>query len=109
MSKIERMLSMRFVKRISWMMLVLAVVCSAAQTHHKPATRKKAAVPPPNTHYYGAVDLGSRGTKAVLYSFVTEEEGRNPVGIFSDVKITTLVSSMRDGQFTKEGIADAAD
>ena len=61
-----------------------------------------------NTHYYGAVDLGSKGTKASLYSFVTEEDGRNPVVIFSKTVNTKLVSSMKDGQFTPDGVADAA-
>jgi exopolyphosphatase/pppGpp-phosphohydrolase len=62
---------------------------------------------PPTIHYYGAVDLGSKGTKASLYSFETEDEGRNPVVIFSKTINTSLVSSMQGDKFTADGIADA--
>jgi hypothetical protein len=101
---------MRFVKTILLMMLALAAM-SYAQTPHHTATVAKKSKPATETtaHYYGAVDLGSKGTKASLYSFVTEEEGSNPVVEFSKVVNTKLVSSMEDGKFTKEGIADTAD
>ncbi len=103
---------MRFIRTILLMMLAFTSVFNA-QTHSRAATpakkAKPAPPPPPNTHYYGAVDLGSKGTKAALYSFVTEEDGDNPVTIFTKVVNTKLVSSMTDGKFTKEGIADAAD
>jgi hypothetical protein len=69
----------------------------------------KGAAPALHTHYYGAVDLGSKGTKAALYSFVTEEDGRNPVVIYTKTINTSLVSSMKDGAFTKEGIDDATE
>jgi hypothetical protein len=70
----------------------------------KPAAKTVAAA---KARYYGAVDLGSKGTKASLYSFVVEEEGKNPVVIFSKTINTSLVSSMADGKFTTEGITDA--
>ena len=101
---------MRFVKAILFMALALTAM-SYAQTPHHAATAAKKPKPATETttHYYGAVDLGSKGTKASLYSFVTEEEGSNPAVEFSKVINTKLVSSMEDGKFTKEGIADAAD
>jgi hypothetical protein len=82
---------------------------SHAQTTH-PATPAKKAKPAPaaEVHYYGAVDLGSKGTKAALYSFVMEEDGPNPTVVFTKTINTKLVSSMKDGNFTPEGIADAA-
>jgi exopolyphosphatase/pppGpp-phosphohydrolase len=86
---------------------VFAVATAAlAQTPHPPGHRAGAA-DPSAIHYYGAVDLGSKGTKASLYSFETEDEGRNPVVIFSKTINTSLVSSMQDGKFTADGIADA--
>ncbi len=84
---------------------------SHAQTSHNGASSaagKAILASAANTHYYGAVDLGSKGTKGSLYSFVAEEEGRNPVVLFSKTINTKLVSSMKDGQFTPDGIADAA-
>ena len=101
---------MRFAKSIFLAMLACVLV-GGAQTHqHATAPAKKAKpAPSANTRYYGAVDLGSKGTKAALYSFVTEEDGENPVTVFTKVVNTKLVSSMVDGKFTKEGIADATD
>lgn len=102
---------MRSVKTVSWL-VVLALVgsCFAQSPHHAASPSKKGkAAPAAITHYYGAVDLGSKGTKAALYSFVTEDEGRNPVVIYSKTINTKLVSSMKDGKFTKEGIDDAVD
>lgn len=99
---------MRFARTILLMMLAFGLVLSAQTKPHPPAA-KKAAPPSANTHYYGAVDLGSKGTKAALYSFVAEEDGQNPVTVFTKVINTKLVSSMADGKFTKEGIADATD
>ena len=102
---------MRFVKAV--LLTVFAVTfLSHAQTLHSgsltAAEKPTLAAAAANTHYYGAVDLGSKGTKASLYSFVTEEDGRNPVVIFSKTVNTKLVSSMKDGQFTPDGVADAA-
>ena len=102
---------MRFVKAIVFMMLAVAMM-SAAQAKQSAATAKKAkpaAPAPAKVEYYGAVDLGSKGTKATLYSFEPEEDGDYPNAIFTKVINTKLVSSMVDGKFTKDGIADAAD
>ena len=102
---------MRFVKAIVFMMLAV-VMMSAAQAKPNAAAAKKAKPAAPastKVEYYGAVDLGSKGTKATLYSFEPEEDGDYPNAIFTKVVNTKLVSSMADGKFTKEGIADAAD
>jgi hypothetical protein len=61
------------------------------------------------SRYYGAVDLGSKGAKGALYSFVGEEDGPNPVRIFSETINTRLISSMEHQVLTPDGIADAAD
>jgi len=102
---------MRFVKAIVFMMLAVAMM-SAAQAKQSAAPAKKAkpaALAPAKVEYYGAVDLGSKGTKATLYSFEPEEDGDYPNAIFTKVINTKLVSSMVDGKFTKDGISDAAD
>jgi exopolyphosphatase/pppGpp-phosphohydrolase len=56
---------------------------------------------------YGAIDLGSKGTKSSLFSFETDEEGITPNLLFSKTINTKLVSSMVDGKFTQAGIDDA--
>jgi len=63
------------------------------------------------TRYYGAVDLGSSGTKGYLYSFANEGGDPYPEVIPSASKTinTILVSSMKDGKFTEAGVAAAAD
>jgi hypothetical protein len=71
------------------------------------ATKTTGADAKANAHYYGSVDLGSKGTKGELFYFVAEEEGRTPVGVFGKTVNTSLVSSMKDGQFTKAGIDEA--
>src|SRR6266496_2395529 len=102
---------MRLVKAVLPTLLALTLV-SAAQTPPRakaaPAATKAAPSAPVKIEYYGAVDLGSKGTKAALYSFVPEEDGDYPVTVFTKVVNTKLVSSMADGKFTKDGIADAA-
>jgi hypothetical protein len=100
---------MRFVKTTLLMFLALAGL-SQAQTAHsgnQAGAKKIQAAAASNTHYYGAVDLGSKGTKGALYSFVMEEDGPNPSVVFSKTINTKLVSSMKDGNFTPDGIADA--
>ena len=94
---------------IKTMLLILFATTSLGQAQPArtgPAHKTKAAEAA-NTHYYGAIDLGSKGTKASLYSFVTEEDGRDPVVIFAKTINTKLVSSMHDGNFTSDGIAEA--
>ena len=85
----------------------LSAVLCGARSSASVLRNGEGAAPALHTHYYGAVDLGSKGTKAALYSFVTEEDGRNPVVIYTKTINTSLVSSMKDGVFTKEGIDDA--
>lgn len=101
---------MRTAKSLLFTILAL-VAAASAQTNHATAApaRKPKTSAASEVRYYGAVDLGSKGTKAALYSFVTEEDGRTPLVVFSKTVNTKLVSSMKDGAFTKEGIADAAD
>jgi hypothetical protein len=59
--------------------------------------------------YYGAVDLGSKGTKAALYSFIQDENGFDANVLFKKSINTTLASSMKNNRFTVEGINEAAD
>jgi exopolyphosphatase/pppGpp-phosphohydrolase len=59
------------------------------------------------TRYFGAIDLGSKGTKATLYAFVPSSEGVDTKVEYQNVINTKLVSSMANGSFTPEGIADA--
>lgn len=97
---------MRMVKALFLMLLVGgAAFHLQAQTKVVPSEHhsKKQDV-----HYYGAVDLGSRGTKASLYKFEMEEEGALPDVIFSQTINTSLVSTMKDGNFTPAGIEDAS-
>jgi len=75
--------------------------------HPKAPVSVAKAKKPANARYFGAVDLGSKGTKASLYSFVADEDGPNAEVMFSKTVNTKLVSSMKDGNFTPEGIADA--
>jgi len=102
---------MRIARTALSVVMVLLVASHAQVNNHKPAASSKTTktAPAANAHYYGAVDLGSKGTKASLYSFVVDEDGRSPVAVFGKTINTKLVSSMQNGEFTKEGIADAAD
>jgi Ppx/GppA phosphatase family protein len=61
------------------------------------------------TRFYGAVDLGSKGVKATLYSFVHEADGDAPFPLLDKIINTKLVSSMKDARYTPEGIQDAVD
>ena len=87
--------------------LTLASLGQAQTPHGTPTMQRSKASATGSAHYYGAIDLGSKGTKASLYSFVTEEEGRNPVVVFSKTINTKLVSSMNNGAFSPDGISDA--
>lgn len=60
------------------------------------------------TKYYGGVDLGSKGAKAALFSFVRGPEGKDAKVLDGQVINTKLVSSMDHGQFTPAGIEDAS-
>ena len=96
---------MRFSTKSTLAMVLAFASMGHAQNSHGSAPGKAARSDA--THYYGAIDLGSKGTKASLYSFVTEEEGRNPVVVFSKTINTKLVSSMSNGAFSTDGISDA--
>ncbi len=100
---------MRMILKTTLLMFLGLASLAQAQTPHKNflAARPTRVNPSTSAHYYGAIDLGSKGTKASLYSFVTEEDGRNPFVVFSKTINTKLVSSMSNGAFTSDGIADA--
>jgi hypothetical protein len=93
--------------RVAALILSASAGLALAQASHQTTVHKAKNAVAVKPHYYGAIDLGSKGTKASLYSFVSEEEGRNPVVIFNKTINTKLVSSMKDGKFTPDGIADA--
>jgi Ppx/GppA phosphatase family len=100
------------VKAIFPMVLVLAA-SSNAQTKHTRSVgsgsgSKKTAIAA-QTEYYGAIDLGSKGTKATLYSLKAESNQQHAKVIFNKTINTKLVSSMKDGRFTEDGIRDATD
>jgi len=68
------------------------------------------------TQYYAAIDLGSKGTKATLFSlhkntcpreFLDTKSDLDVCQIYKKTVNTKLVSSMKDGQFTDAGIQDA--
>src|ERR1041385_3739900 len=71
--------------------LFFAILCVAAAAHAE-------------TRYYIGIDLGSSGTKAMLYCF---KDG-GPETIANKTINTTLVSSMNGARFTPAGIEDAA-
>jgi len=100
---------MRAAKSFLLLILALTGVCNAQTPHGAAASpsRNAKATATVSASYYGAVDVGSKGTKGALYSFVSEDEGPNAVVIFSKTINTKLVSSMKDGRFTPEGVADA--
>jgi exopolyphosphatase/pppGpp-phosphohydrolase len=57
--------------------------------------------------YFAGIDLGSRGVKAFIYSFVHEGEGVDARVIFKDTVNTKLVSGAKDKRFTPDGIEEA--
>lgn len=60
------------------------------------------------TRYYGGIDLGSKGTKADLFSMGRDMDLGND-RLYAKIINTKLVSSMEDGKFTDAGIQDATD
>ena len=58
--------------------------------------------------YLGGIDLGSKGTKGAVFTF-KKSENLDPQVIYHRAINTTLVSSMKDGQFTEEGIREASE
>jgi len=67
----------------------------------------------PRPPFYGAIDLGSKGTKASLFTKHLDLCPVAPTGglclVDRSVINTKLSSSMKEGQFTEEGIQDATD
>src|ERR1700753_3453903 len=59
--------------------------------------------------YYGAIDVGSKGTKATLYSFVNDGDGVDQTILYKKSINTKLASSMKDNRFTAEASGDGAD
>ena len=82
---------MRFVRATLLMTTVLAAFCGA------------------QTRYFGGIDLGSKGTKAALFSSMRTPEGDDIELILGKTINTKLVSSMKDGRFTDGGIQEATD
>jgi exopolyphosphatase/pppGpp-phosphohydrolase len=69
------------------------------------ALASTAAAPPA---LYGAIDLGARGVKAWLYSFVAEGEALDARSVFHEDIDTTLVSGAQEHHFTEAGLSEAA-
>ncbi|MBV8903022.1 MAG: hypothetical protein JOZ22_05240 [Acidobacteriia bacterium] len=73
-------------------------------------TMALAAIASAQTKYFGGVDVGSKGTKAALFSATRKADGDEIKLIFGKTVNGPLVSSMRDGRlFTTEGIKWATD
>jgi len=89
---------MRFAKAV-FLSMILATAACFAQTH------PQAPVGPPR--YFGAIDLGSSGTKGELVLFYPEAKDQLPKSFSTKIIDTSLVSSMRDNKYTPEGISDA--
>lgn len=58
-------------------------------------------------HYFGAIDLGSRGVKAYLFSFVREGEEIDARVVYKNDINTKLVSGAQDGRLISTGITEA--
>jgi hypothetical protein len=63
--------------------------------------------------FYGVIDLGSKGVKAALFSNHREicpvELKNGLCTVYEKIINTKLVSSVKDGQFSEEGIQEAED
>ena len=84
---------------LSFLVLASASTCPAQQ---HPAPHPQAP------KYYGAVDLGSRGIKAFLFSFVREGDGPDAQAVYKNEINTKLVSGAQGDKFTPAGIEEAA-
>ncbi|HUK25715.1 MAG TPA: TIR domain-containing protein [Terriglobales bacterium] len=64
----------------------------------------------PGGDYFGAIDVGSKGTKAALFTFRKRRStGLDAQVIYKRPINTTLVSSMKGDQFTDNGVRDATE
>lgn len=61
----------------------------------------------PEPSYFAGIDLGSKGIKAYVYSFVNEQDGPDARTVFKDEVNTKLVNSAKDNRFTPEGVEEA--
>src|ERR1700728_1354199 len=61
------------------------------------------------TRYFGGIDVGSKGSKAALFSITPKGEVNEIYLIFGKAINTRLVATMKDGRVTKVGIDDATD
>ena len=68
---------------------------------------EQTALPPSQAQNFGAIDLGSRGVKAYLYSFVHEGEGIDARTVYKNNINTKLVSGAQGGKLTTAGISEA--
>ena len=82
---------MRLVKVFLLVTTALAAVCSA------------------EPRYFGGIDVGSKGTKASLFSSTMTADGDEIELIFGQTINTRLVSSMKDKKFTDVGLQEATD
>jgi len=57
--------------------------------------------------YFAGIDLGSKGIKAYVFSFVKEGEGPDARSLFKNEINTKLVSGAKGNHLTPEGIAEA--
>ena len=83
----------------SFLVLVSALIGTAQQRQPSQVEKPK---------YYGAVDLGSRGIKAFLFSFVREGDGPDAQAVYKNEINTKLVSGAQGDKFTAAGIDEAA-
>lgn len=58
--------------------------------------------------FFAGIELGSKGTRGSLFSFLREIDGPDEQVIYTQTINTKLVSSMRNQEFTEEGIQDAS-
>lgn len=72
-------------------------------------TMALAAVASAQTRYFGGIDVGSKGTKAALFSVSQKAEESQIKPIFGKTINTRLVSTMQNGRFTAAGMEDAAE
>jgi hypothetical protein len=68
-----------------------------------------AAMASGQTRYFGGVDVGSKGTKAALFSATQKGEQNEIKVIFGRTINGRLVSSMQNGRFTPVGISEVAE
>jgi TIR domain-containing protein len=86
-------------ERLLWKYIAIGIIAAIVLAGLAYFVAEKLGQP----RYYGGIDLGSKGTKAELFLLDNNDD------LCCDPKNTKLVSSMKDGQFTSDGIQDATD